>query len=35
MGIPGIKYFQMGVRGQIHIIWRGEGVLDMKMFENH
>ena len=28
----GTKYFQMGVRGQIHIIL---GVLHMKTFENH
>ena len=31
-GVPGTKYFEMEVRGQIDIIL---GVLHMKRFENH
>ena len=31
-GVPGTTYFEMGVRGQMHVIL---GVLDVKKFENH
>ena len=31
-GVPGTTYFEMGVRGQIHVTLR---VLDIKKLENH